>query len=561
MKRRILIAILFATLLLVPAATFARSIAEPNDPYYPDQWALAHVGATCAWARTIGSPDVTVAVVDSGVDMHHPDLVDRLRTDGRDFVDGDDDPSDENGHGTNVAGIIAATIDNGEGGAGLAPGVKILPVRVMNAKGAGSDRSIARGIRFAADKGAQVINLSLGATLTIDADTVSEQVTSAIRYAQDKGSLVIVAAGNDFLPLENAIVGKNTDVLVVAATDQNDVKADFSNSGPWIGITAPGVHILSTMPTYDVYLTSQVPREERFQKNYDYMTGTSQATPLVSALAALLFSAHPDWNAQQVEQAIKDHAVDISRQNVTLARQGFLGSGRIDACQALGADLSAAPTAGAAQAPVSTPTPASVESSAPAPTAATTRPTPVPTRVPAVIEAPDAPATTPAATAQRGRDLLVILGVLGCGALLLFGFLLFTLISVTRRPRRPPAAVPVFAPPPVAAPQPWQPAGPLPPMAWGRLSVIAGPALARTYAIGGSGALIGRGENCAVMLLGDGSVSRRHALIRSDGQQVTVEDAGSTHGTYLAGRRITTAATIQPGDVVQVGQTLLRFEQ
>ena len=142
MKRRILIAILFATL-LAPAATSARSIAEPNDPYYPDQWALTHVGATCAWARTIGSPDVTVAVVDSGVDMHHPDLIDRLRDDGRDFVAGDDDPSDENGHGTNVAGIIAATLDNGEGGAGLAPGVKILPVRVMNAKGAGSDRSIA----------------------------------------------------------------------------------------------------------------------------------------------------------------------------------------------------------------------------------------------------------------------------------------------------------------------------------------------------------------------------------------------------------------------------------
>jgi thermitase len=559
MKRRILIVILFAALVFAPAAAFARSIAEPNDPYYPDQWALTHVGATCAWERTIGSAEVTVAVVDSGVDMQHPDLVERLRDDGRDFVDGDDDPSDENGHGTNVAGIIAATIDNGEGGVGMAPGVKILPVRVMNARGAGSDRSIARGIRFAADKGAQVINLSLGATLTIDADTVSEQVTSAIRYAQDKGALVIVAAGNDFLPLENAIVGENPDVLVVAATDQNDVKADFSNSGPWIGITAPGVHILSTMPTYDVYLTSDVPREERFQNNYDYMTGTSQATPLVSGLAALLFSAHPDWDARQVEQAIKDHAADISRQNVSLARQGFLGSGRIDACQALGADLAAAPTVGGAEQPVSTPTPESVESSAPAPTPRP-RPTPVPTSAPDVIGIPEAPTTTPAASTQLGRDLLVILGVLGCGAVLLFGFLLFTLIGAMRRTRRPPAAVPVFAPPQPAAPPQRQPAAPLPPMSWGRLSVISGPALARTYTLGGSGALIGRGEDCAVMLLGDGTVSRRHALIRSDGRQVTVEDAGSSHGTYLAGRRVVTAVSIQRGDVIQVGQTLLRFE-
>jgi type VII secretion-associated serine protease mycosin len=550
--------ILFAALSLAPATTHARSIAEPNDPYYPDQWALAHVGASCAWARTIGSPEVTVAVVDSGVDMGHPDLVDRLRHDGRDFVDGDDDPSDENGHGTNVAGIIAATLDNGEGGAGLAPGIKILPVRVMNARGAGSDRSIARGIRYAADQGAQVINLSLGATLTIDADTVSEQVTSAIRYAQGKGALVIVAAGNDFLPLENAIVGENPDVLVVAATDQNDVKADFSNSGPWIGITAPGVHILSTMPTYDVYLTSQVPREERFQKNYDYMTGTSQATPLVSGLAALLFSAHPDWDAAQVEQAIKDSAADISRQNVSLAREGYLGSGRIDACQALGDQLGAAPTAEAPEAP--TPTREPGESSAPAATPKPPRPTPRPTAVPAVIGVPETPATTPAARVPFGRSLLVFGAVLGCGALLLFSFLLFALVRAARPGLRRPAA-PIAGAPAAGMPMAqWQPAGPPVAGAWGQLSVIGGPSLARAYPIGGSGALIGRGEDCAVMLLGDGSVSRRHALIRGDGRRVTVEDAGSTHGTYVGGRPISAAVALQRGDVIQVGQTLLRFD-
>jgi hypothetical protein len=473
-------------------------------------------------------------------------------------VDGDDDPSDENGHGTNVAGIIAATIDNGQGGVGLAPGVKILPVRVMNAKGAGTDRSIARGIRFAADQGAQVINLSLGATLTIDAETVSEQVTSAIRYAQGKGALVIVAAGNDFLPLENAIVGENPDVLVVAATDQNDVKADFSNSGPWIGITAPGVHILSTMPTYDVYLTSQVPREERFQKNYDYMTGTSQATPLVSGLAALLFSAHPDWDAAQVEQAIKDSAADISRQNVSLAREGYLGSGRIDACQALGDQLGAAPTAEAPEAP--TPTREPGESSAPAATPKPPRPTPRPTAVPAVIGVPETPATTPAARVPFGRSLLVFGAVLGCGALLLFSFLLFALVRAARPGLRRPAA-PIAGAPAAGMPMAqWQPAGPPVAGAWGQLSVIGGPSLARAYPIGGSGALIGRGEDCAVMLLGDGSVSRRHALIRGDGRRVTVEDAGSTHGTYVGGRPISAAVALQRGDVIQVGQTLLRFD-
>src|SRR6185295_16145149 len=104
--------------------------------------------------------------------------------------------------------------------------------------------------------------------------------------------------------------------------------------------------ILSTMPTYEVYLTSdQVPRDERFQQNYDYMSGTSQATPFVSALAALLFSEHPDWNAGQVAQEIKDRAVDISRQNPRLTAKGWLGSGRIDACESLGGEVAAAPNA------------------------------------------------------------------------------------------------------------------------------------------------------------------------------------------------------------------------
>jgi thermitase len=276
MKRSILKLLLFILLLLVPATTLAQSAPTPNDPAFEEEWALRHIGAPCAWQHTTGSSDVTVAIVDSGVDMQHPDLVDRLRQDGRDFVDGDDDPSDENGHGTNVAGIIAATLDNNAGIVGLAPGVMILPVRVMNAQGYGSDRAIARGIRYAADQGARVINLSLGATLMVGADTASAQVSDAIRYAQDRGALVVVAAGNDFVPLPNAIVGDNPDVLVVAATDDADRKADFSNSGPWVSVTAPGVHILSTMPTYEVYLTSEaVPRDERFRQNYDYMSGTS----------------------------------------------------------------------------------------------------------------------------------------------------------------------------------------------------------------------------------------------------------------------------------------------
>ena len=509
MKRAILKPLLFILLLLAPATTLAQSAPTPNDPAFEEEWALRHIGAPCAWQHTTGSSDVTVAIVDSGVDMQHPDLVDRLRQDGRDFVDGDDDPSDENGHGTNVAGIIAATLDNNEGIVGLAPGVMILPVRVMNAQGYGSDRAIARGIRYAADQGAQVINLSLGATLMVGADTASAQVGDAIRYAQDRGALVVVAAGNDFVPLPNAIVGDNPDVLVVAATDDADRKADFSNSGPWVSVTAPGVHILSTMPTYEVYLTSEaVPRDERFRQNYDYMSGTSQAAPFVSALAALLFSQHPDWDARQVAQAIKDHAADISQQNPRLAARGWLGSGRIDACQALGGPIAALPT-----------------------------------------EAPAAPART------FGTDALIVLGVLACGAGLLLALMVFALVRATRRPAPAAAAVPVYAPPPGSAPAPTpRPAG-----AWGVLTVIAGPAQPRSYPLAGTEILIGRSDECAVLLIGDGTVSRRHARIRNDGRQVTVEDIGSTHGTYLNSQRLAGPAAVRRGDVLQVGQTLLRF--
>ncbi|MFL5805916.1 MAG: S8 family peptidase, partial [Roseiflexaceae bacterium] len=395
----------------------AQNITDPNDPLFKEEWALDQVGAACAWQQTTGSPNVTVAVVDSGVDMGHPDLAGRLRDDGRDFVDGDDDPSDENGHGTNVAGIIAATLDNNEGGAGLAPGVMILPVRVMNAKGFGSDRSIARGVRYAADKGAQVINLSLGATLTMGADTESAQVSAAIRYAQQKGALVIVAAGNDFVPLPNAIVGDNPDALIVAATDERDRKADFSNSGAWIGVAAPGVHILSTMPTYEVYLTSDaVPSDERFKQNYDYMSGTSQATPMVSALAALLFSAHPDWDAGQVAQAIKGHAADISRQNRRLVEKGLLGSGRIDACAAVGGSLAAQPGATEPTPDATEPAPGATE-----PASGVIEPAAPTRRAPA-----SEPGNPPVASASR-TNLLLPLAAGACGIVLLVGLLIIGL--------------------------------------------------------------------------------------------------------------------------------------
>lgn len=511
-------------LLLTLAITLLATSSLPNDPRFDEQWALYKVGATCAWERTTGSTEVIVAVVDSGVDPTHPDLAARLRTDGYDFVDDDDDPRDENGHGTHVAGIIAAILDNNEGIAGLAPNVTILPVRVMNARGKGSDRAIARGIRFAADRGAKVINLSLGATLTLSADEPSALVNEAIVYAQQQGALVVVAAGNDAVPLPNAIAIDNPDVLVVAATDQRDRKAPFSNSGPWVAVSAPGVNILSAMPTYEVFLTSdELPRDERFRRNYDYMSGTSQATPYVSALAALLFSANPDWNASQVAETIRTNATDIRDLNPRFE----LGTGRIDACKSFGGP-----------------------------------------------PAEQAPLPAPRPSAPRNETVLGLLALCVCGIVLALALMAIAIIGAGRRralrpaPAPAPAPVPVYVPPPPSTPpQPYQPAPPqpvptpqpAPTGAWGTLAVIAGAAQPRTYPLIGAELVIGRSEECQIVLIGDGSVSRRHAIIRNNGRQVTVEDAGSSHGTYLNGVRITQPAPVRRGDVLQVGQTQLRF--
>ncbi len=328
-------AITLAIALCLPALASAQS--APNDPLLPEQWALPHIGAECSWRRAPPNASITIAVLDSGVDLTHPDLVAHLRRDGFDFIANDDDPSDEHGHGTHVTGIIAAQLNNNEGIAGLTPNIQILPVRVMDAEGFGSDRAIAQGIDFAIARGARVINLSLGATLILATRESSPQVSRAIRRALDAGVIVVAAAGNDFVPLPNALVADNDEVIVVAASSRNDTKAAFTNTGPWIDVVAPGERILSTMPTYPVFLTSdRLPPEERFQPYYDYMSGTSQAAPHVTALAALLLAVHPDWGIAEVTTAIKNGAADIYQHHPTFYRRlQLLGAGRIDVCQAL----------------------------------------------------------------------------------------------------------------------------------------------------------------------------------------------------------------------------------
>ncbi|MFG2819695.1 S8 family serine peptidase [Kitasatospora sp. NPDC048365] len=262
---------------VVVAGFTTRDRCSP-DPLRERQWALDTLKLPEAWDTAEGD-DTVIAVVDTGVDIGHPDLKSRI-TAGWDFVDNDAKAIDQNGHGTHVAGIAAAATCNGTGVAGGAPGAKIMPVRVLGADGSGSDENIVRGIVWAADHGADVINLSLGEGPLMANLLQGGVLNTAFQYAHDKGAVVVAAAGNDGAATQPYKV--TTPVLIVGASDPRGRAADFSNFGAQDAVTAPGVDILSTLPTYPVQATVGN------DSGYGEMDGTSMAAPYVAAVAALL---------------------------------------------------------------------------------------------------------------------------------------------------------------------------------------------------------------------------------------------------------------------------------
>ena len=263
--------------------------ASTNDSRIAEQWALTTIGIDAAWSVTRGA-GVTVAVIDSGSGPH-PDLDANLDA-GRNLFMGADEVGapdvDTAGHGTHVAGIIAAIANNGIGVAGVAPEARILPIRVLGSDGRGRSGDVITAVRYAADSGARVINLSLGG------DQESSGLTDAIRYATEKGSLVIAAAGNDgptALPKWPAAFDLT---IAVAFTDQQNVPSPRSQSGTYIDIAAPGVAILSTT-----------------SGDYAYSSGSSMAAAFVSGAAALLFAARPSLTNSQVRDILLRTATDI----------------------------------------------------------------------------------------------------------------------------------------------------------------------------------------------------------------------------------------------------------
>ncbi|MEU4163766.1 S8 family peptidase [Actinoplanes sp. NPDC026670] len=293
----------------------ALDIPDDNDEYRGDQWDLDKISVPSAWEESTGS-EVVVAVIDTGVDGAHPDLAGNVLAgyDAIDDTEGGD--TDGNGHGTHVAGTVAAVAGNGEGIAGVAPDAKILPIKVLDADGSGYTSDTAEGIVWAADNGAQVINLSLGSDSSTDAEE------AAVAYALEKGVTVVAAAGNEREEGSPTSYPAAYDgVIAVAATDADDEIAEYSNRGDYVDVAAPGSGIISTYPS-DLSDDGS---------GYAELSGTSMASPHVAAVAALLKAVNPDLTPDDVQNALEQSAVD-------LGEDGFdedFGHGRIDAAAAL----------------------------------------------------------------------------------------------------------------------------------------------------------------------------------------------------------------------------------
>lgn len=295
-----------------PANT-PRSV-KPNDAQYGRQWALQKINAEQGWAVAKPANSVIIAILDTGVDVNHPDLKGRV-VPGINTVNPLKSARDDEGHGTHVAGIAGAITNNGIGVAGIS-GARIMPVKVFDGEG-GSDISIADGIIWAADHGAKVMNMSFGSFYR------SQVLNQAIAYAYQKGVVMVAAAGN-WASEELSSPATISQVIAVSATDRNDELAKFSSFGPEIDIAAPGDKIYSTL--WDPYKGS----------TYAEMSGTSMASPMVAGLAAMLLAKNPKLSNDDVRQIIEASAQD-------LGEPGWdpkFGHGRIDMYKALTLSLS-----------------------------------------------------------------------------------------------------------------------------------------------------------------------------------------------------------------------------
>ncbi len=339
----------------------ARTYFVPDDPYWTNQSYLSNIQAPQAWDVTTGASDVVIAVVDTGIDSIHPDLSakvwnnpgetgfdadgkDKRRNgvddDGNGYVDdwmgwntvaGTGNVYDDNGHGTHVSGVAAADTNNGQGIAGVAWGAQILPVKALDRTGFGTYAQVAEGIVYAADQGAEIINMSFGSSYP------STALKAAVDYARARGATIVAAAGNSGTSATN-YPAAYPDVISVGATDADDQLAPFSTFGDTMDLVAPGVDIYSTYPG------------GRYAPAY----GTSLAAAHVSGVAALLASLPQFDTPSRVRDALFSTALDLGDPG----RDSNYGFGLVQAFGAVDYDpAGSTPTPTGTPGPTLTPTP------------------------------------------------------------------------------------------------------------------------------------------------------------------------------------------------------------
>lgn len=292
----------------------ARATYIPNDSELRYQWGLDTVNAYEAWDIARGEHDVVVAVLDTGIDWNHPDIAPNIWSDadgyyGYNFIDGNRFPMDDNinsydelggwapntytYHGTHVAGVVGAAIGNSIGIAGMAQ-VRMMAVKVMNDSGEGTDSTVASGVRWAVDHGADIVTMSLGV------DGSSSVLSSAISYASNRGVVAVAASGNDGASYVSYPAAYPS-VIAVGAVDDTNHRASFSNYGTGLDVMAPGVQIYSTQGG------SATPNGA-----YQYLSGTSTAAPFVAGVAALMLSVNPALSPVEIGAVLNSTAQDLT---------------------------------------------------------------------------------------------------------------------------------------------------------------------------------------------------------------------------------------------------------
>jgi subtilisin family serine protease len=343
--RRALLAAAVAALAAAPVA----AAFTPNDPLAARQWYLTQIRAFDVWPEQPVLSPVKIAVVDSGIDGGHPEFQGRIAV-ARSFVGGSP-LTDEQGHGTFVAGVIAAGLNNGQGIAGIAFPAQLIVAKVVRTDGSISLDAEAQAIRWATDEGARVINLSLGGVrdpVDRSQDTYSQEEADAVEYAVRAGVVVVAAVGNaDQAPTTPwpyaSYPAALPHVLGVGALDRNGDVPDFSDRDPvFVDIVAPGEDILSTFPRQLTAVRPACPDQGYSScgsDEYRFAEGTSFAAPQVSAAAGLLLAVRPDLRPEQVTALLEHTAADVNATDgcraCPLLRDRFSGWGRLDVANAV----------------------------------------------------------------------------------------------------------------------------------------------------------------------------------------------------------------------------------